>query len=837
MKRYYKLMICLIFVAGFCKAQDGHIDDFDDISNWQGGNGYTLSHYNEEELQVSASNVGATYQSFSYSFPTLDLRTYPHVQVEIRSGSGSPRVRIDLEDVNGNSTNLMPSTVTVNNEYTTYTYSYAGRFRMGWSHTGVPLDPAVHVNPQQINRLIVYLNDGGNPTFTGSVFFRNLRIGSETDVPPPPTEIKLNQIGFYPEWRKNAVVASAHVDNFHILSEDMEDVVFEGELEEEREWGYSGERVRIADFSSYKEPGKYYLRVGEEVSPLFTIENHVHLGLSKGLIKSFYYNRASMAIEAPYGEDWVRPLAHPDDEVLIHSSAASTSRPTGTIIESPRGWYDAGDYNKYVVNSGITTYSMLALYEHFPKFFDTLKVNIPETNNNLPDILDEALWNVRWLLITQDPNDWGVYHKITDADFSHGGLPHEYNHTRYAVKKSTAATLNFAAVMAQSYRIFSGFEDELPGLADSCINAALRAYSWAEKNPGIFFTNPSGISTGEYDDTNVRDEFVWAEMELYAATRDDQFYKRAQLNSGFGVPGWRDVNSLGLVTLVHNRKRLNTAGYADTTTMKTRLKNLADGLKNHQESGSAYKVSLGMNNGDFNWGSNAIAGNQGLILLQQFKVSGDSSFLYAALANLDYVMGRNGLGFSFVTGFGSNSPMNPHHRISNHSNTGPVPGMVVGGPNPNQNDRCPGYPSSMPALSYVDSYCSWASNEPAINYTAAVAYLAGGIEAVFSNATYTPGYTEPKVISSVKESTSLDFTVNLFPNPASSHVKIRTENAAHMDVLISDFTGKIVMEMQSSGHAGSGVEVDADVSGLPAGIYFVTVISEHGKVFKKLIVQ
>ncbi|MBX9852772.1 MAG: glycoside hydrolase family 9 protein [Cytophagaceae bacterium] len=180
-----------------------------------------------------------------------------------------------------------------------------------------------------------------------------------------------------------------------------------------------------------------------------------------------------------------------DNNVLVHNSAANAFRPTGTIISSPRGWYDAGDYNKYIVNSGITTYTVLSLYEQYPLYFDTVNLNIPESGNTLPDILDEALWNVRWMLTMQDPSDGGVYHKLTTADFSGTVMPHINTSTRYVVQKSTGATLNFAAVMAQAARIFSLYPTQLPGLADSCINASVNAWIWSRKNPNVQYNQAS----------------------------------------------------------------------------------------------------------------------------------------------------------------------------------------------------------------------------------------------------------------------------------------------------------------------------------------------------------
>jgi endoglucanase len=134
----------------------------------------------------------------------------------------------------------------------------------------------------------------------------------------------------------------------------------------------------------------------------------------------------------------------------------------------------------------------------------------------------------------------------------------------------------------------------------------------------------------------------------------------------------------------------------------------------------------------FVWGSSAVAANQGLVLVQAYRITRDTSFLRAAAANLDYLLGRNPTGYSFVTGVGMRTPMFPHHRPSAADTVAaPVPGLLVGGPNPGQQDKCAGYPSSLPALSYLDAQCSYASNEIAINWNAPIVYLSAAIDAEY----------------------------------------------------------------------------------------------------------
>jgi endoglucanase len=135
---------------------------------------------------------------------------------------------------------------------------------------------------------------------------------------------------------------------------------------------------------------------------------------------------------------------------------------------------------------------------------------------------------------------------------------------------------------------------------------------------------------------------------------------------------------------------------------------------------------------DFVWGSNAVALNQAMMLIQGFRLNGRREYLDAAQSLLDYVLGRNAVGQSFVTGFGLLQPMHPHHRISEADGIAePAPGMLIGGPAPLQIDaqdcKVP-YPSRLPAKSYLDNVCSYTTSEVAINWNAPLVYVAGALQ-------------------------------------------------------------------------------------------------------------
>ncbi|MDF2189551.1 glycoside hydrolase family 9 protein [Paraflavitalea sp. CAU 1676] len=562
----------------------------------------------------------------------------------------------------------------------------------------------------------------------------------------PVNAIRINQEGYYPQAPKYAVlVVNKAARDFCVVSGSGKDTVFKGQLGELKTSANSALQTQLADFSTIRKTGTYRLVVpGTTSSYTFRIAPSVHHSSAVALLKGYYYQRVSTALEATYAGSWHRPAGHPDNVVLIHPSAVSTQRPAGTVISSPGGWYDAGDYNKYIVNSGITMGTLLSAYEDFATYFDTLRTHIPESRNRIPDVLDEVLVNLRWMLTMQDPADGGVYNKCTNAAFDGMVMPGVTKAPRYVVQKGTAATLDFAAVMAQASRILKRFNKQLPGLSDSCLLAAKAAWQWAAANPALVYDQDKinrefkpVISTGGYGDRNFSDEWYWAAAELWITTGDDQYASligKAD-QQDMSIPSWATVRMLGHYSLLRSGRRYAAKYPASATALKEKLLRYADGFVDAINN-NAFHTVMGRYRTDFVWGSSAVAANQGILLINAWLLSKDRRYFEAALTNLDYLLGRNATGYSFVTGIGTQRVMKPHHRPSVADGiVDPVPGLLSGGPNPGQQDRCK-YEYAEPETSFTDQDCSYASNEIAINWNAPAVYLAAAIEALYKRVGY-----------------------------------------------------------------------------------------------------
>lgn len=550
-------------------------------------------------------------------------------------------------------------------------------------------------------------------------------------------EIVLNQCGYYPKLEKSAVLLHPVSESkFELLSMPGRKAVYTGVLSEPKTTGYSKITTRIADFSTFDQPGEYIIRVaGVPDSPVFKIADGVHQDLALAALKAFYYQRASFTLDVNYAGKWNRAAEHPDTSVYIHPSAASKNRKVDSKINVSGGWYDAGDYNKYVVNSGISTSTLLSAYEDFSEYFLGQEVHIPHAKNKVPDVLTEAVYNLRWMLKMQDPGDGGVYHKCTNLDFDGMVMPDKALSKRYVVAKGTAATLNLAAVAAQAYRIFKHFPEQYPGLADSCLLASRNAWRWALNNPNVAYdqdvlnkTYDLKVTTGAYGDKDFEDEWIWASAELLASTGEQAYFDAffSRLNAPVSLPSWSNVGILGYYTLIRCEGQLPEHYKSVTSILKKKILTLADRYLAAFKTGP-YHTVIGASIYDFAWGSNSSAMNQSILLINAYLFSKKDAYLDAAVSNLDYVLGKNATGYSFVTGIGYKSPLHPHHRLSFADGiVEPIPGLLVGGPNREKQDGLK-YESE-PELSYLDDVKSYASNEIAINWNAPLVYVANAME-------------------------------------------------------------------------------------------------------------
>lgn len=149
---------------------------------------------------------------------------------------------------------------------------------------------------------------------------------------------------------------------------------------------------------------------------------------------------------------------------------------------------------------------------------------------------------------------------------------------------------------------------------------------------------------------------------------------------------------------------------------------------------SPFHAPYGNDAKDFFWGCLAEGcANQATSLVCAYLLTGEKSYLTNAYRNMDYILGKNANGYCYVTGFGMKSPLYPHHRLSASDDIeAPLPGFPCWRSQSWPTRRCIPYPSNLPDESYADVEGSYASNEIAINWSAALVALVSSLDALMS---------------------------------------------------------------------------------------------------------
>lgn len=454
----------------------------------------------------------------------------------------------------------------------------------------------------------------------------------------------------------------------------------------------SGDYVWQLDFSELTSPGSYFIRYADKVSYPFSVGDGLYGSLNILLSKMLYYQRCGMELTEDYAGHYARKACHTAPTVLWTEYKkfldGELSESTMQKFDIRGGWHDAGDYGRYTTAAACALGHILYAYRFFPESF-TASLNIPESGNGIPDILNECRYELDWMLQMQAA-DGSVYHKQTTQNHAAFVMPHEDTHQMLLLPPSSMATADFVATMALASRIYRPFDE---AFADRALAAAKKSQTWLETHPEFLFEHVKECRTGGYGDRSDIDERMWAAMELFRATGEAGYFEQAKhFFDAHPNPvqyGWGDISGFTGWALLEDELMGDTIANktfgisSDESKFRNAYKTLlhkeADQLSD-VIAACGYGVALESN--EYCWGSNLTVLNRGMLFATVYRLTLKPEYHRAVIRQMDYLLGVNATDYSYVTGVGTHAFCNPHNRVTVADGIAEtIPGYVSGGAN------------------------------------------------------------------------------------------------------------------------------------------------------------
>jgi hypothetical protein len=571
-----------------------------------------------------------------------------------------------------------------------------------------------------------------------------LTIGLFSFLQKEPAEawIRINQLGYTPAGAKVAVWCSKQEQNitgFQLLDAGSHKVVFTGAAGKRfGAYGPFTQTYRL-DFSSFQQPGRYYLQAGAARSPVFSIGTNVYAGTADFCLR---YMRQQRTGFNPYLKD----SCHTHDGYTRYGPM-----PDSTYVDVVGGWHDASDYLQYSTTSANATWHLLAAYRDFPSVFsDEKQANGLDGSNQTADVLDEARWGLDWLLKMHPKDDWMFNQIGDDRDHISMRIPRQdsqygrgYQRPVYFINgqpqqrgkfmNNTTGTSSTAGKFSSAFALGSALYAKKDKVFSQLLQRkSSAAYAYALKNPGVTQT-VSVLSPYIYAEDNWVDD-----MELAAASlgkwKEAIFYARQEpITPWLGADTakhyqWYPFINLGHYELARQRKG------AEKDTVLTYYRR---GIQNVWAKAQHNAFFRGV---PFIWCSNNLTTAFAIQCYWYRQLSGDQRFSALEQANFDWLFGCNPWGTSMVYGLPANgdTPVDPHSAFT-HLKNYPIDGGLVDGPvygsiynnligiKLYKEDEYAPFQSSLAV--YHDDYGDYSTNEPTMDGTASLIYLMAAREA------------------------------------------------------------------------------------------------------------
>ncbi|MCM1268211.1 MAG: glycoside hydrolase family 9 protein [Bacteroidales bacterium] len=527
-----------------------------------------------------------------------------------------------------------------------------------------------------------------------------------------PFSIFVNQAGYYPDSAKTAVM-NFPCETFRIVTPDGV-CRYEGKAEPFGHDANSGDDVYRGDFSDFSTEGTYRIISGNETSAQFQISEHVFDRLFCDISKAFYYLRCGCGLEEKYAGVYRHGTCH-TAPALLYSDKKTEMDVTG-------GWHDAGDYGRYVTPGSCAAAHLLYAYKMFPAVFEDLRFGIPESD--LPDLLAECRCELEWLMKMQRA-DGGVYHKATTERHAPFVMPEEDTDPLYVFAISSSATADCGAVCALASGIYARYDRDF---AKRLKETAEKSCQWFENHPEfIGFDNPENCNTGCYGEEDDLSNRFWLYAELYALTGEAQYHSKMKEALAADFPltamGYSEMGGLGaLAYLLCDFEK-------DAALAERFRKNFRDEAKRLKNAADACGYGCAMEEEDFVWGSNMVLLAHGMVFAVCDYLEKTDAYKNYTIAQMDYLLGVNPTGYSYVTGNGEFCCNYPHLRPAHADGVEAcIPGMVSGGPNrvPCDPDAELLIPQGTPPMKcYADDVGCYSLNEITIYWNSPAVFVLG----------------------------------------------------------------------------------------------------------------
>lgn len=554
--------------------------------------------------------------------------------------------------------------------------------------------------------------------------------------------IRINQLGYLPKGSKVAVFGSklnSTIASFQLINASTHKVVFNAPAG--KNYGHYGpfKSTYRLNFTAMVQPGRYYLKAGSAVSPVFRIDSSVYDGTADFCLQ---YMRQQRSGFNPFLND----SCHTHDGYTLYGANAGIK--DSTVIDATGGWHDASDYLQYSSTSANATFHLLAAYKHFPDVFaDQYEWNGLKGKNNRSDILDEAKWGLDWLVKMHPQKDWMFNQLADDRDHLSMRIPKEDNYygrgferpvyfinglpqQRGKFLNNTTGTSSTAAKFSAAFTLAADVFKTTP-FAKLYEEKAFTAHQFSLIKPGVTQT------------ASVRSPYIYAEenwvddMELSTAMLAKvnklpiniayEYAKQEPLTPWLGKDTASHYQWYPFINLGHYELANQLKG-SQRDTIIGFYKNGINAVWQKAKQNAFYRGV------PFIWCSNNLTTSFAIQCKWYKDLSGDKQYEQLEQANIDWLFGCNPWGTSMVYGLPNwgDTPVDPHSGFT-HLKNYPINGGLVDGPvytsiyknligiQLNDPDEYSEFQSDLAV--YHDDYGDYSTNEPTMDGTASLIYL------------------------------------------------------------------------------------------------------------------